>query len=521
MSIRENSPTGSGTDPRPVLERENPPAPDPPVSRGRQILLYVLVVGLSVALILAGLWSGVRHYGGHGTHTTGGVRTTAADTFAHLLLALPVVLLLCHLMSRLFQRMAQPGVIGEICVGILLGPSLLGLSWPTGYHWLLPESLNGSINVLAQLGLIFFMFLVGYELDLRQVRGRGRIVLMISHVGIAVPMLSGVLLALVGYSSLAPHDVGFVPFALFFAVSMSITAFPVLARILIDRRMERTRLGALALACAAVGDVTAWCLLTVVVATTGHSSGFGVARTLLSTLVFSAVMWGVIRPALARLEGAGREQPRRLSDAAVLPALLAAIMLAALATDRIGIHAIFGAFLLGVIVPRGSVTVEVASARMRDLTVTLLLPLFFVYSGLRTEFGLFGSDPRLWSWCLTITAVAVIGKWGSTVAAARGLGIPGGEALALGTLMNCRGLTELIVLNVGLDLKVITPTLFTMFVTMALVSTVMTSPVLTLIDRLANSRRNRKDDNDPQRGDRGRRHGGLDDRHLPEADLQG
>ncbi|MFI6582220.1 cation:proton antiporter [Embleya sp. NPDC050493] len=492
------------------------------MSRSRQVLLYMLIVGLPATLVLIGLWLGVRHYGGHNAVTAGGVRTTAADTFAHLLLALAIVLVLCHLMSRLFLRMAQPGVIGEICLGIVLGPSLLGLLWPGGYHWLLPDSLNGSINVLAQLGLIFFMFLVGYELDLSQVRGRGRVVLMISHVGIAVPMLSGVLLALVGYSSLAPDGVGFVPFALFFAVSMSITAFPVLARILIDRRMERTRLGALALACAAIGDVTAWCLLTVVVAATGHSSGFGVARTLLCTGAFSALMWGVIRPALARLEGAGREsEPRRLSDAAVLPALLAAIMLTALATDRIGIHAIFGAFLLGVIVPRGSVTVEVASARMRDLTVTLLLPLFFVYSGLRTEFGLFGSDRGLWGWCLTITAVAVVGKWGSTVLVARGLRIPGTEALALGTLMNCRGLTELIVLNVGLDLKVITPTLFTMFVTMALVSTVMTSPVLTLIDRLANSRRNRKDDNDPQRGDRGRRHGGLDDRHLPEADLQG
>lgn len=440
--------------------------------RVRRSLISLALIAVPVALIVIVLDLGSAY---HHSSAVAQVASSAPDPYSRLLIALPVILGACYLAGALFRRMRQPPVIGEIFAGIVLGPSLLGLIWPGAVQWLFPGSVIGTINTLSQLGLIFFMYLVGSEINLDTLRKRGFTAVTVSQVSIALPMLSGLGLAFGLYPSYG-NDVGFLGFALFIAVSMSITAFPVLARILTDRGISKTPLGALALTCAAVDDIVAWCLLAVVVAIHQGGTADGVFLTIGLTLVFVALMAFVMRPLLARWLP-------RVPEAAVLPIMLGGIMLSALATNEIGIHPIFGAFLFGVVSPRGLAMSKRAEGKLESVTVTLLLPLFFAYTGLRTEFGLLGANGSLWMWCAVIIAVAMIGKWGGSTLAARLTGVGRRESLSLGALMNCRGLTELVVLNVGLQLKVITPTVFAMLVIMTLVSTVITSPALTMINR--------------------------------------
>jgi Kef-type K+ transport system membrane component KefB len=442
---------------------------------GRAALVYAgLVV---VPLVIA--WLVLRFSGLPGAPLPYRRASAAPDPYVRLLLAVPVILAVCHLMGRLFARLAQPKVIGEIFAGVALGPSALGLVSPEVYHWLFPAYLAPTLNALAQIGLIFFMYLIGYELNLGVVRRHGYQAAVVSHAGIAVPMLAGVVLAWAMYSTLDTRQAGFAAFALFLAVSMSITAFPVLARILEARGLTGSPLGSLALSCAAVDDVMAWCLLAVVVAVT-HSAGAGSAAVAaMLSVVFAVVMTLAVRPALRLLLASERALP----DAAVLPVVIGGVMLSALATQTIGIHPIFGAFLFGAIMPRGLRPVEAAGGQLRGVTLALLLPLIFVYTGLRTEFGLLGADLKLWGWCLLITVVAVVAKAVTAAVAARTVGVDRRDSISLGVLMNCRGLTELIVLNVGLSLKVISPAVFTMLVFMTLVSTMMTAPLLDLLRR--------------------------------------
>ncbi|OQQ19062.1 cation/H(+) antiporter [Streptomyces sp. M41(2017)] len=410
----------------------------------------------------------------------------AVSGLSHLFLVLALIMACCHVAGRLCRRLGQPPVIGEILTGIALGPSLLGAVWPSGQRWLFPADLLPVINALAQVGLVLFMFLVGYELNVEHVRGRGRVAALVSHVSVAVPMIGGVLLAFAMYGRFADPGIGFPAFALFIAVSMSITAFPVLARILTDRKIDRTPVGALALTCAAVDDITAWCLLALATALGRGTSWTSVLTTVALTAVFISVMMYGLRPMLARL--AERHADRPAGGAPLLLMLLAGILLASFATDWIGIHPIFGAFLFGVVVPRGAVQTA-AVEQVRGVTVVLLLPLFFTYSGLRTDFRLIGADAVLWGWCALVVAVAIVTKWAGSTGAARLTGLGWQDSLSLGALMNCRGLTELVVLGVGLELKIINPTVFAMLVVMTLVTTVLTAPGLALIDRLAVQRR--------------------------------
>ena len=442
---------------------------------GREVLIGTALAVVPVGLILAALAFGAARNPGAAAASPAAAPAVPADPYPRLLIALPVILAACYLLGILSRRLGQPPVIGEIVAGVLLGPSLLGSIWPGAFHWLLPDGVASVVNTLAQIGLIFFMFLVGAELDLTAARRRGRTVLAVSQMGIALPMLAGVVLAVWLYPAFGAR-VGFTGFALFIAVSMSVTAFPVLARILTDRRLAETPLGALALTCAAVGDVAAWCLLAAVVAISRGGSAGRVVATVALAAAFAAAMVWVARPLLARWIGA-------VSEAAVLPLVLGGIMLSALATNDIGIHPIFGAFLFGAVMPRTAPRTRKAAESMQSVTVTLLLPLFFVYTGLHTRFGLLGTSGRLWAWCALITAVAVLAKAGSTTAAARLTGLGPRDALSLGAMMNCRGLTELVVLNIGLQLKVISPTVLAMLVIMTLVSTVATAPALYAIAR--------------------------------------
>lgn len=404
---------------------------------------------------------------------------SAPDPLPDLLIAVPVVISVCRLGALLSRRIGQPPVIGEITLGILLGPSLLGWISPSAQHWLFPPEVLPYITVLGNIGLLAFMFLVGLELDLSALRGHSRTAVAVSQAGIVLPLALGSLLALGMYGTFAPTGVDRLPFVLFIAVSMSITAFPVLARILTDRDLYATPLGSLAMACAAVDDVSAWCLLAVVAAVSTSGSPEQAALTALWSVLFLSAMLYVVRPLLAR----HTKRADRAVESTVLVVLFSGLCLSAFVTDRIGVHALFGAFLFGVVTPRGSRAVELSAAGLRAFTVPVLLPLFFVSTGLRTDVSLLTGDPVQWLWFGAVLAVAVLGKWGGSTGAAHLSGQSWRDAMSIGALMNCRGLTELVVLNLGLELGVIGPDLFTILVLMALVTTAATSPALTWFHR--------------------------------------
>jgi Kef-type K+ transport system membrane component KefB len=394
----------------------------------------------------------------------------------HVLLALAAVVAAGQLLGRLFRLLGQPPVIGEVLAGILLGPSLLGRVWPAGFAYLLPTETTPALFVIAQLGVILYMFAIGLELNTENLWHIGTSALAISVAGIVVPFLLGLLLAV----GIHPHYGGPTPrvtFSLFLAVALSITAFPVLARILSDRGLTRTPLGQLALVCAAAGDVAAWCLLAIVTGVAKAQVDAGVT-VLAWTAAFLAFMLIVVRPLIGRWLGAATSE----ITPAQVGAAMVALLLSALATQWIGIHALFGAFLLGAIVPHDSPLAEQLGKHLENTVVVLFLPAYFALTGMRTEIGLL-TGWHDWLLCGLIILVATAGKFGGTLAAARLAGQSWRDSAALGALMNTRGLMELIVLNVGLDLGIISPRLFAMMVIMALVTTIATTPLLGWIRR--------------------------------------
>lgn len=399
-----------------------------------------------------------------------------ADLLWHLLFALAAVVITGRVLGRVFRVVGQPPVIGEVVAGILLGPSLLGAIAPEAYEFILPATIAPSLGLLSQLGVVLYMFLVGVELDTDGLKGQLRGTAGIAMAGIAVPFALGLWLARQLYSDLSPAGVPLLHFMLFLGVAMSVTAFPVLARILSDQGLTRTPLGRLALGCAAIGDVAAWCLLAFIVGVVSAGEGSAVLPTLL-TVVFIVFMFTVIRPLAVRFskrwEG---EEPDRQAVALALVAML----VSALTTEAIGVHAIFGAFLLGAVIPHDSRLAHVLQQRIEYLVTILLLPAFFAFTGMRTEVGLL-SGWQAWATCAAIILVATTGKFGGTLAGALAARHDWQTASSLAVLMNTRGLMELIVLNVGLSLGVISPALFTMLVIMAIVTTIMTTPVLRIL----------------------------------------
>jgi Kef-type K+ transport system membrane component KefB/nucleotide-binding universal stress UspA family protein len=389
-----------------------------------------------------------------------------------LLFQIAAILVVSRALGVVTGWMGQPLVIAEVIAGILLGPSLLGWLWPEGMAWLFPASSLSSLKMLSQLGLLLFMFLIGLELNPKLLRGRAHTSVFISHASIVLPFVLGVGSAYLLHEDYNPPGVSFWSFALFLGVAMSVTAFPVLARILSERHLLDSRVGAITIACAAVDDVTAWCLLAFVVAI---ARAHGVTDAIWTTglaLVFIVVMLYVVRPFLSRLS-AGR---RGLNQSVVAGVLLMLVISSSI-SELIGIHALFGAFLFGAILPKDNGLAESLAEKVDTIAVVLLLPLFFAFSGLRTQIGLV-SQPQEWLVAGFLILIATIGKFGGSTLAARLTGLRWREASAIGILMNTRGLMELIVLNIGLDLGVISPTVFTMLVLMALVTTFGTTPIL-------------------------------------------
>jgi Kef-type K+ transport system membrane component KefB len=417
-----------------------------------------------------------------------------SDPFTLLLLQVAALLVTSRALGLVMRRLGQPVVMAEILAGIALGPSLLGHFWPDALAVLFPPASLSVLKLLSQVGLVLFMFLVGLEFDPALLRGRTRHTVAISHASIAVPFALGMAAAWWIGPGYAPPDVSPLSVALFLGIAMSVTAFPVLARILSERGLTRSRVGAISIACAAVDDVTAWCLLPFVIAVARARAPTDALGTTGLALAFIAAMVFLVRPFLRRaFPGAVARQGA--SSAVIASALLFLVASSAVA-EIVGIHALFGAFLAGAVFPKAGTVAARIVEKLETIVLVLLLPLFFAYSGLRTDIDLV-SGPREWLVTAGLILVATVGKFGGSAVTARVTGLGWREASAIGVLMNTRGLMELVVLNIGLDAGILSPTLFTMMVLMALVTTFATTPIVRWIypdheltrDRVAERRR--------------------------------
>ncbi len=451
-----------------------------PTTRRLQTLVayaFMLLATAGVYLFIRGrgeLLLAPAPVGAAGEHTL-----KHSTTLQTVLLALAVIIILARSLGWVFQRwLRQPPVIGEIVAGLVLGPSVLGAIAPEAAGMLLPAAAAPFLGIISKVGVVLFMFLVGLELDPKLLRGNGHTTLAISHASIVAPFLLGATLALGLYPLYSSSAVSFTVFSLFLGVSLSVTAFPVLARILTDRKVQSTPLGVTALTCAAIDDVSAWTLLALVISIASAQMG-NVAWTLGAVAAYLLVMFVAVRPLLARF--AAREDARTgpLSQSA-MAVVFVGLLLSAVATEAAGVHALFGAFLLGAFLPHEGRLAEQVRVRLEDAVVVLFLPAFFAFTGMRTQIALVDGATD-WLICGLIILVATVGKFGGSFAAARLTGMGWRESAALGVLMNTRGLMELIVLNVGLDMGVLSPTLFAMLVIMALVTTFATTPILHVV----------------------------------------
>ena len=416
------------------------------------------------------------------------------ETFLHnlthplaiLLLQVIVIIFVVRIFGLLCKKIRQPSVIGEIVAGVLLGPSFAGLYFPHFSSFLFPAPSLANLQFLSQIGLILFMFVVGMELDLKVLKNKATDAVVISHASMIFPFTLGITLAFFIYAQFAPANVKFLSFSLFMGISMSVTAFPVLARIVQERGMSKTRLGAIAITCAAADDITAWCLLAVVIAVVKAGSVLSAFYTILMAAGYVFLMMKLVQPFLKKL--GDKYSNKESFSKPVVGIFFITLILSSYATEVIGIHALFGAFLAGVIMPNNVNFRILFIEKVEDVSVVLLLPLFFVFTGLRTQIGLL-NEPRLWAICGLIILVAVSGKFFGSALAARFVGQSWRESLSIGALMNTRGLMELVVLNIGYDLGVLSPQVFAMLVIMALITTFMTGPALDIINRFMRGRR--------------------------------
>lgn len=396
-------------------------------------------------------------------------------SFKLLLAQIVIIVSAARLLGWLFRKLHQPRVIGEMLAGILLGPSLLGWAAPSLSAALFPAASLSALNALSQLGLLLFMFLIGLELDLKQLRELGRVAVVTSQASIVIPFLLGSVLAFYLYPRFADPKVNFAAFVLFIGTAISITAFPVLARILTERDLLRTRVGALAITCAALNDAAAWCVLAgIVVLVRASEQALPLWSMLLGLGGYVLLMFAVAKPALQKL-GARYARRQELTHE-MLALILLAVLVSGWITEMLGVHAIFGAFLTGLMMPRQTDLSHALWLRIEALIVVLLLPLYFALTGLRSSIFLITGGR--WLLCALIIGTAIVGKLGGSALAARFTGFSWREASAVGILLNTRGMVELVILNIGLDLGIISPTLFSIMVLMALVTTLMAAPLL-------------------------------------------
>jgi Kef-type K+ transport system membrane component KefB len=406
---------------------------------------------------------------------------------AILLAQIVTIILVARFFGWVCRKIGQPTVVGEIIAGIILGPSLVGLYWPEFSAALFPKESLGNLQFLSQIGLILFMFIIGMELDLKALSNKAKDAVVISHASIIFPFALGLGLAFYTYSDFAPQGIEFASYGLFFGIAMSITAFPVLARIVQERGIHKTKLGTIVITCAAADDITAWCILAAVIAIVKAGSFLSSLYIIGLALVYVLLMLKVVRPFLKRI--GDLKSTRESLSKPVVAIFFLVLLLSSYASELIGIHALFGAFMAGAIMPESNKFRDIFIEKVEDVSVVILLPLFFVFTGLRTQIGLI-NDPKLWNIAGLIILVAVTGKFFGSALAAKFVGQSWKDSLSIGALMNTRGLMELVVLNIGYDLGVLTTEVFTMMVIMALVTTFMTGPALDLINFLFRSRPN-------------------------------
>ncbi|KGD67237.1 cation:proton antiporter [Flavobacterium aquatile] len=398
---------------------------------------------------------------------------------AILLLQIITIIIVARVFGWIFRKIGQPSVIGEIIAGIFLGPSLVGMYFPEYSALLFPKESLGNLQFLSQIGLILFMFVVGMELDLKVLKNKANDAVVISHASIIFPFALGIGLSYFVYNQFAPEGVEFLSFSLFMGIAMSITAFPVLARIVQERGIHKTKLGAIVITCAAADDITAWCILAAVIAIVKAGTFASSMYVILLALAYVLAMLFVVKPFLKKV--GDLYATRDNLSKPVVAIFLLTLIISSYLSEVIGIHALFGAFLTGAIMPDITKIRNIIIEKVEDIALILLLPLFFVFTGLRTQIGLI-NDPYLWKITGFIILVAVVGKFFGSALAAKFVGQNWRDSLTIGALMNTRGLMELVVLNIGYDLGVLSSEIFTMMVIMALVTTFMTGPAIDLIN---------------------------------------
>lgn len=455
----------------------------------RNLLFYITIIGGFSFLIY---W--ITYFGGkleigrniaipqtvktHWQELTDVIVHNLQHPLALIIAQIVTIILVARLFGWLFNKIGQPSVIGEIIAGIVLGPSLFGMYFPEASKLLFPAQSLENLKILSQIGLIFFMFIVGMEIDTKILRNKAHQAVVISHASIIIPFALGIVLAYFIYQGYAPNGISFLAFSLFMGIAMSITAFPVLARIVQERGLHKTKLGTLVITCAAADDITAWCILAVVIAIVKAGTFISALYTILLAATFVILMIKVLKPFLKRI-GELNEGKNVLSKG-IIAIFFLGLLISSYATEVIGIHALFGAFMMGAIMPENIRFRAIFMEKVEDFSVVLLLPLYFVFTGLRTEIGLLDSWDA-WKLAGLVIAVAVVGKFAGSALAARFVGQSWKDSLMVGALMNTRGLMELVVLNIGYDLGVLTPQVFAIMVIMALVTTFMTGPALDLI----------------------------------------
>ncbi len=460
------------------------------IKKYRDFLFYFIVTVSSLAAIYFVILLGADLEHGRPIISPAGEKSQWMEFWDSLLnnLSSPLALLLVQIVSIIFvahifgwicRKIGQPTVVGEMIAGIFLGPSLVGMYFPGFFETLFPAKSLGNIEFLSLIGLILYMFVVGMELDFSVLRKRAKEAVIISHSSIIIPFVMGVTLTYFIYETYAPGNVQFISFALFIGITMSITAFPVLARIVQERGIHKTKLGIVVLTSAAIDDITAWCLLAVVIAIAKAGSAVSALYTIALAAAYVLFMFKVVRPFLGRIGNLFRNKESLTK--ATIGIFFLTLIISAYLTEIIGIHALFGAFMAGTIMPENMKLRELIVEKVEDVATLIFLPLFFVYTGLRTEIGLL-NDTELWEMTGILIAVAVAGKFIGSMIAAKFEGQSWRDSLIIGTLMNTRGLVELVVLNIGYDLGVLSSEIFAMLVIMALTTTFMTGPLLNLIN---------------------------------------